>query len=99
MKKRTRMIVAFILNLFPGPGFYFSGTIHSLKRLRLFGIGLASAFLILLPTAAVILHPAPLMNYHFTATELLLPTVIALVSGVAGASVEQRLGRAEDPLP
>jgi hypothetical protein len=91
MKKITRVIVAFILNLFPGLGFYFSGTIHSLKWLRLFGIGLVSGFLILIPTIAVILHPVPLMNYDFAATELMLPLAIALVSGVTGAYVEQKL--------
>ena len=96
MKKKTRIIAAFILNLFPGLGFYFSGTIHSLKWLTLFGIGLASAFLILLPTVAVTLHPTPLMNYHFTATELMLPSAIALISGIAGAGVEQKLGKAEE---
>lgn len=96
MKKKMRVIVAFILNLFPGLGFYFSGTVHSLKWLRLFGMGLASAFLILLPTVAIILHPTPLINYHFTATELMSPSVIALVSGVAGAGVEQKLDRTED---
>ena len=91
MRKKIRIIIAFILNLFPGLGLYFSGTVHGLKWLRLLGCGLTAAFLLILPITAVTLHPIPLINYHFTASELTLPLAIALVSGTLGAGVEQSL--------
>jgi hypothetical protein len=91
MRKKIRVIVAFILNLFPGLGLYFSGTVHSLRWLRFLGCGLIAAFLLIIPFTAVILHPTPLMYYRFTASELILPSAIALVSGILGAGVEQRL--------
>ena len=94
MRRKTRVIAAFILNLFPGLGFYFSGSVHSLKWLRLLGSGLIAAFLFIIPITVVILHPYPLINYRFTASELILPSAVALVSGVAGASVEQKLSKA-----
>jgi len=91
VRKKIRIIVAFILNLFPGLGLYFSGTIHSLKWLRFLGCGLTAALLIIIPFIAVVLHPMPFINYHFPASELTLPLAIALVSGILGAGVEQRL--------
>jgi hypothetical protein len=91
MKKRTEEIVAFFLNFFPGLGFYFSGTMHDLKKLRLFGGSLAIACLFLLPIIGVILNPKPLINYHFTMSDMLLPLTIAIVSGFLGAIVEHRI--------
>jgi hypothetical protein len=91
MRKKIRIIIAFILNLFPGLGLYFSGTVHDLKWLRLLGCGLTAALLMIIPSIAVMLHPTPLINYHFTASELTLPLAIALVSGTLGAGVEQSL--------
>jgi hypothetical protein len=91
--KKIRITVAFILNLFPGLGLYFSGTIHSLKWLRLLGCGLIAAFLFIITFTAVILHPTPLIMYHFSTSELILPLAITLVSGIIGASVEQRLNK------
>jgi len=91
MEKKKREIVAFILNLFPGLGFYFSGTVHDLKRLRLLGSGLIAAFLFIIPISVVITNPRPLINYHFTASESLLPSAMALVSGILGASAEHKI--------
>jgi hypothetical protein len=91
MRKKIRIIIAFILNLFPGIGLYFSGTVHSLKWLRFLGCALIAAFLLIIPLTAVILHPTPLINYHLTASELILPSAIALLSGTIGAGVEQKL--------
>ena len=96
MKKTAREIVAFILNLFPGLGFYFSGTVHNLKWLRLFGTGLVTVFLFLIPISVVIAHPQPLINYHFTTSELLLPLAVALVFGVLGYGVEQKLSKGKE---
>ena len=88
MRKMTRGLIAFALNFWPGLGFYFSGSMHNLMRLRLLGLGLASAFLFILPISAVIMHPTPLTNHNFTASELLLPIAIAFTFGILGASVE-----------
>jgi hypothetical protein len=98
MRKIIRIIVAFILNLLPGLGLYFSGTVHSLKWLRLLGCGLIAAVLLILPSIAVILHPTPLIMYHFTASELILPSAIALVSGIIGAGVEQGLNEQKEKI-
>jgi len=88
MNKIPRIFVALILNLWPGLGFYFSGTVHNLKLLRYLGIGLAVTFLLLLPITAVITHPEPLINYHFSASDMLIPLTVALISGILGAGVE-----------
>jgi hypothetical protein len=98
MRKTIRIIVAFILNLFPGLGLYFSGTVHSLKWLRFLGCGLIAVVLLILPFTAVILHPSPLINYSFTAAELILPLTIALVSGIIGAGVEQKLNEQKEKI-
>jgi hypothetical protein len=98
MRKKMKIIIAFILNLFPGLGLCFSGTVHSLKWLRLLGCGLIAAFLLILPFAAVILHLTPLIMYHLTASELILPSAIALVSGIIGAGVEQRLNEQKEKI-
>jgi hypothetical protein len=34
------------------------------------------------------MHPTPLINHNFTASELLLPIAIAFTFGIFGASVE-----------
>lgn len=91
MKKKKREILAFILNLFPGLGFYFSGTVHNLERLRLLGSGLIATFLIMIPLSVVIVNPRPLINHHFTTSELLLPLTIALTFGTLGAGVEHKI--------
>lgn len=91
VNKITREIVAFGLNFLPGLGFYFSGTVHNLERLRLLGVTLVAAFLFLIPVSVVIVHPRPLMNYHFTTSDLLLPSAIALISAISGAVVEHQL--------
>lgn len=98
MRKTIRIIVVFILNLFLGLGLYFSGTVHSLKWLRFLGFGLIAAFLLIIPFTAVILHPTPLINYHFTTSELILPSAIALVSGILGAGVEQKLNAQKEKI-
>ena len=92
MKKKTREIVAFILNLWPGLGFYFSGTVHNLKWLRLLGVGLIVAFLLIITIGIAIVIPHPLRNYHFTASDLLFPLAIAFIFGIFGAGVEHELG-------
>ena len=89
--KITRDVLAFILNLFPGLGFYFSGTVHNLKRLRVLGVTIVAAFLFVIPVSAVIVHPHPLMNYHFTTSDLLLPSAIAFISAISGTIVEHQL--------
>jgi len=91
MNKITREIIAFILNLFPGLGFYFSGTVHNLKWLRLLGAAIVAAFLFIIPISIVIVHPSPLMNYHFTTSDLLLPSAIASTSATFGAIAEHQL--------
>lgn len=91
MRRWKREIVAFILNLWLGFGFYFSGTVHGIKWLRFLGLGLAAAILFILPISAVIMHPTPLMNYHFTTSELLLPLAIALTFGIIGVCVEYEI--------
>jgi len=96
MRKTVRIVVAFILNLFPGVGLCFSGTAHNLKWLRVLGFGLAIAFLLIIPFTAVILHPIPLINYHFTTSELILPFTIALISGAIGALIEMKLKEQEE---
>ncbi len=83
----TREIPSFILNFFRGLGFYFSGTVHNLDRLRFSGVMLVAALLFLIPVSAVILHPHPLTNYHFTTADLLLPSTIALTSATFGVVV------------
>jgi hypothetical protein len=98
MRKKMRIIIAFILNLFPGPGLYFSGIVHTLKWLRFLGCGLTAAFLLIIPFTAVILHPTPLINYPFTTSELILPSAIALVSGILGACVEQKLDEQKEKI-
>jgi hypothetical protein len=95
VRKKTREIVAFILNLWPGLGFYFSGTVHNLKWLRLLGIGLTAAFLFIIPISVVIVHPEPLINYHFTASDLIFPLMIALIFGGFGAAVEYEIKEKE----
>lgn len=91
VNKITREILAFALNLFPGLGFYFSGTMHNLRRLRILGVTVVAAFLFILPVSAVVVHPRPLMNYHFTTSDMLLPSAIALTSALSGAIVEHHL--------
>jgi hypothetical protein len=93
MEKNARVFVAFTLNLFPGLGFFYSAGAHKIRWLRLFGSMLVMAFLFIIPASVVIVHPYPLMNYHLTLSDLALPMVIALVSGVLGAAVEYRLSR------
>lgn len=95
MRKKTREIVAFILNLWPGLGFYFSGIVHNLKWLRLLGIGLTAAFLFIIPISVAIVHPEPLINYHFTASDLIFPLMIALIFGGFGAAVEYEIKEKE----
>lgn len=95
MKKRAREIIAFILNLFPGLGFYFSGTVHNVKWLGLLGIGLTAAFLFIIPISVVIVHPDPLINYHFPTSDLIFPLIIALTFGVFGAGVEYQIKEKE----
>jgi hypothetical protein len=95
MRKKTRVIVALILNLFPELGICFSGTAHSLKWLRFLGCGLAASFLLIIPFAAVILY-TPLINHHFTTSELILPSAIALVSRTLGTGVEQKLNEQKE---
>jgi len=92
-ERSPRVVVAFVLNLFPGLGFYFSGGEHNLRWLRFLGIGLMAAVLVALPVAAFIAHPYPLMNYHFSTPELLLAGTIALASGFLGAGVEYGLSK------
>lgn len=92
MKKKTRVIGAFILNfLWPGLGFYFSGTLRNLKWLRLLGLALISAFLLLITVGIAILIPHPLINYHFTASDLPTPLAIAFISGILGTTVEHQM--------
>ena len=91
MKDKTREIVALVLNLFPGLGFYFSGTVHNLKWLRILGSVLIGGFLFIVPMIVVVVYPRPLINYHFTASELLLASAVALVFGVFGFGVERKL--------
>ena len=92
-ERSPRVVVAFILNLFPGLGFYFSGGEHKLRWLRFLGIGLMATVLLTLPVAAVVTHPYPLINYHFSTLELLLAGTIALASGFLGAGVEYGLSK------
>jgi hypothetical protein len=99
LNKQERMFVAFVLNLLPGLGFYFSGTAHNLKPLRFLGVGLIATILILLPMAAVATHPQPLIDYHFTASEMLIPLVIALVFGGMGAGVEYKMDNGDGVKP
>lgn len=93
MKDKTREIVAFILNLFPGLGFCFSGTVHNLKWLRFLGSVLIAGFLFMVPICVVVVYARPLINYHFTASELLLASAIALVFGILGADVERKFSK------
>jgi len=95
MKQEIRESVAFILNLFPGLGFHFSGTMHNLRWLRLLGSALIAAFLIIIPITVVLVHPYPLINYHFTASEWIFPLTIALISGMLGAVVEYKVKEKE----
>ncbi len=92
MKKKTRVIVVFILNfLWPGLGFYYSGTLRNLKWLCLFGLALISVFLLLVTVGIAILIPRPLINYHFTASDLPIPLAIAFISGILGTVVEHKM--------
>jgi hypothetical protein len=52
------------------------------------GFGLVVTFLLLVTIGTGVIVGHPLINHHFTASELLLPIAIALVFGVLGAGVE-----------
>ncbi|MDH5787122.1 MAG: hypothetical protein OEZ40_02350 [Candidatus Bathyarchaeota archaeon] len=85
MKKGTREILAFALNfVWPGLGFYFSGWSHHQIWLRAVGIGLIAAFLVILPASVVATIPYPLINYHFTLSDLVLPLAVAFVFALLG---------------
>jgi len=83
--------VALILNFWPGLGFYFSGTVHHLRWLQFLGLGLVVAFLLIITIGIASVIPHPLTNYHFTASELVLPLVVALFFGILGAGVEREM--------
>jgi drug/metabolite transporter (DMT)-like permease len=93
VRKSAREVVAFVLNLWPGLGFYFSGAVHGVRWLRSLGLGLAAAFLFILPIVVVVLHPTPLMNHHFSASELLSAFAVSSVFGVLGVCLEYGQGK------
>jgi len=99
MNRISRIVIALTLNLFPGLGFYFSGTVHGLKWLQFLGIGLTATFLFLVPISAMITHPQPLIDYHFTASELFIPLAIALAFGLLGTGVEYQMKNEESVRP
>lgn len=84
MKKKTREILAFILNfLWPGLGFYFSGAMHNSKWLRLLGLGLIVLFLLLSLRS---------LSYGVDAVDLLFSLGLAFIFGFVGAGLERELG-------
>ena len=89
MKRKTREIVAFVLNfMLPGLGFYFSGAIHRRRWLRLLGIGLAALFVIqLLQSSSFSLYA------HLDYLESSLRLVLVFIFGTLGAGAEQEIDR------
>jgi hypothetical protein len=92
-RKCYRMVVAFVLNLFPRLGLYSSGREHNLRWPRFLGVALMATVLAMLPVVAILTHPEPLMNYHFSTSELLLAGTVVPIPGFLGADVEYRLGK------
>jgi hypothetical protein len=89
VKRKTREIVAFVLNfILPGLGFFFSGAIHRRRWLRLLGIGLA-----VLSVIQLIQSSSFSLYAHVDYLKPGLRLALVFIFGTLGAGAEQEIDR------